>query len=807
MPPIQLKAEACYRACHPQALAFKTTDDLEEIAGFLGQERALEAVEFATSVDDSGFNLFVMGSAGSGRHSVIKRFLEQRTEKSATPDDWCYVNNFHDPHKPVALAFPPGQAAAFKQEMDDLVEALKEAIPAAFESEEYAQKKKAIEEELKHKSEKAYDDLEAEAKKRNIAMVRTNRGLMFAPFRNDGEIMTPEEFSQLSDTLRDAVEKEIEALQEKLRATIASVTQWKQENKEALKKLGEQVALGAAGRLLEELKHKHEDREKVIAWLDDVLEEVIRHVDDFTFKEENAQPLMIGGLTLGKGQGPHFREFQVNVLVAREAEEGVPVVYEDLPNYQNLNGRVEHQAQMGMMVTDFTMIKSGCLHRANGGYLVLDAMRLLTQPFAWDALKRSLRSGEIRMESVEKLLSLMSTVTLEPEPIPLEVKVILVGERFLYYLLYHYDPDFKELFKVEADFEEEIDRSPESEKLYASLIATIARKNGLLPLSADAVGRVMEQSARLADDSEKLSIHVRSIKDLMKEAQYHAEKAGASAIEKAHIQAAVDSKLRRSGRIKDRYRELIEKGTILIDTDGAKPGQVNGLSIVAFGNMNFGHPSRITARTRPGKGEVVNIEREVEMSGPIHSKGVMIITGLLGSRYAADKPLTLSATLVFEQSYGGVDGDSASMAELVAILSDLSGVPIDQSLAITGSVNQAGEVQAIGGVNDKIEGFFDVCTARGLTGRQGVVIPHTNVKHLMLRRDVVEAVEAGTFRIIPIKNLDDAIEALTGETAGARDESGAYPEDSVNGKVEAALIRYARLIQEFNNPDKNEGSA
>jgi lon-related putative ATP-dependent protease len=520
---------------------------------------------------------------------------------------------------------------------------------------------------------------------------------------------------------------------------------------------------------------------------------------------------------VGAGDGSVLKRYRVNVLVDHSASTGAPVVYEDHPTYQNLVGRVEHVSHLGALVTDFTLVQAGALHRANGGSLVLDARDVLLQPFAWEGLKRAIRSREVRIESLGQALSLISTVSLEPEPIPLDLKVALVGDRLLYYLLCEYDPDFLELFKVQADFEEEIDRSHETDMLYARLIGTLARKEGLRPLDRGAVARVIEQAARIAGDAEKVSTHMRSVSDLIREADHWAGNTGKDRLTADDVQRAIDGRIRRAGRLRERVQEQIRRGSILIDTEGVHAAQVNGLSVMQLGELAFGFPTRITARVRLGRGDVVDIEREVELGGPIHSKGVLILAGFLGGRFAADRPLTLHASLVFEQSYSGVEGDSASLAELCALLSALSGLPIRQGIAITGSVNQLGAVQPIGGVNEKIEGFFDVCAARGLSGEQGVVIPAENRKNLMLRRDVVAAVEAGRFHVHAVESADEAIELLTGREAGELGEAGepgedgepgeggAYPPDSVNGLVEARLIALAERAREYGQQGEGAG--
>ena len=520
------------------------------------------------------------------------------------------------------------------------------------------------------------------------------------------------------------------------------------------------------------------------------------------FRSGETAPQQVMGVPLPRmfSESPVFRRYEVNVLVDHSQSEGAPVVYEDHPTYLNLIGRIEHLAQMGALFTDFSLIKPGALHRANGGYLIVDAREMLLQPYAWDGLKRALRSQEVRIESLGQALSLVSTVSLEPEPIPLNVKIVLIGERRLYYLLYRLDPDFPELFKIEADFNEAVDRCDANNLQYARLIATMIRQNELRPFDRGAVARVVERSARLAGDAQKLSVHLLGISDLLREADFWAAESGNDVVTTTDVQRAIDSQVHRADRVRERMHERIQRGIALIDVAGERPGQINALSVISLGNLVFGVPHRVTARARLGKGEFVDIEREVELGGPIHSKGVLILSSFLGARYAADRPLSLSASLVFEQSYGYIEGDSASMAELCALLSALAQVPIKQSWAITGSVNQYGQAQPIGGVNEKIEGFFDICAGFGLTGEQGVIIPASNVQHLMLRHDVVQAVEQGRFRVFTVQNVDEAIELLTGIPAGEPDEEGNYPEGSINQLVEARLSALAEVQRAFSAP-------
>lgn len=784
-----LPAQQLRRRCDPAQFDFETTAELEDLNDVLGQERAVEAIRFGISIQREGYNLFALGPSGTGKRTTIRQFLDQRAATEPTPPDLCYVNNFEQPHKPRLLRLPPGMGSVLRKDMEQLIEELRTSIPAAFESEDYRTRKQEIEEEFKEQQERAFGDVQKQAQERNIALIRTPVGLAFAPLK-DGQVVSPDEFQKLPEEERKKVEVDIEQLQGQLQDAIAQVRQWEREAREKVKELDREITIFAVGHLIDELRNKYAELPDVVAYLDAVQKDVIESVDEFRQAEETPQFM---GIPLPRSfiGPPQFRRYQVNVLVDHSESKGAPVVYEDHPTYNNLIGYIEHIAQMGALVTDFNLIKPGALHRANGGYLILDARELLLQPYAWDALKRALRAREIRIESLAQALSLISTVSLEPEAVPLDVKVVLVGERLLYYLLYQYDPDFGELFKVEADFNEEMARTPENNLLYARLIATIARKEGLRPFDRGAIAQVIEHSARIAGDAEKLSVHLLGITDLLREADYYADTNGNGVVTAADVQRAIAAQIHRADRLRERVQEGIQRGTILIDTSGERVGQVNGLSVVALGNYAFGHPSRITARVRMGKGEVVDIEREVALGGPIHSKGVLILSGFLGARYAADRPLTLSASLVFEQSYSSVEGDSASLAELCALLSALADVPIKQSLAVTGSIDQHGRVQPIGGVNEKIEGFFDICKARGLTGEQGVIIPAANVQHLMLKQEVVEAVEEGRFHVYPVKTVDEGLELLTGIPAGERDAKGAFPKGSVNQRVEARLIELA----------------
>jgi lon-related putative ATP-dependent protease len=592
------------------------------------------------------------------------------------------------------------------------------------------------------------------------------------------------------------------------------VPRWEREHRERVREINREITRLAVDHLIEEIRKKHSDLPEVLEWLDAVEEDVVDHAESFLAAEqtagEAAQPAKAGPMVSREGA---MRQYTVNVLVSRNSDEGAPVIYEDHPTHGNLLGRIEHRSEFGTLVTDFTLIKAGALHRANGGYLVLDALKLLTQPYAWEGLKRILRAGEVQIESLGQSLSIIDTVSLDPEPVPLDIKIVLVGERMLYYLLCEYDPDFSELFKVQADFEEEMPRDEANVELYARLIGTIARNEKMRPFDAGAVARVIERAARIAGDRDKLTTHMRSIADLLHESNYWAGKSGRQTVAAEDVTQAIEAHIRRSDRLREKVQEVIAEGVVLIDSEGAKAGQINGLSVMQLGGFAFGRPSRITARVSMGRGRVIDIEREVKLGGPLHSKGVLILSGFLADRFGRDKPMALAASLVFEQSYGGVDGDSASSAELYALMSALSGVPIRQGLAVTGSVNQRGEVQAIGGANEKIEGFFDVCKARGLTGNQGVLIPASNTRHLMLREDVVEACRKGEFAIYAMESIDQGLEILTGVSAGEADDQGLYPEESINRLVADRLAQFAEAARKMGsaggdrNGDGNDGDS
>jgi lon-related putative ATP-dependent protease len=793
-----LGAELLCQDCDPEQFTFETTADLEPLTEIIGQDRAIEAMRFGANMQREGYNLFAMGAPGTGKYTAISQFLAGKAASEAVPDDWCYVNNFAQPYKPEALRLPPGRGPGLCKDMQDLMEKLHDVIPAAFEGDDYQVLEQTVNDEFKKRQEQALSELQKQAQEKHMAFLRTQAGWVFAPTK-DENVISPEEFRQLPEEEQERFKEAGAALEKELQTTLQQLRLWERERWERIKALSRGVTTLAVEHLIDELRQKYQELPEVVAYLDAVQQDIIDNADDFRQTEDDKSNALLEAPLPRAAQGPpSFRRYQVNVLVDRSDTQGAPVVYEDHPTYARLFGQVEHTlARAGALVTDFNLIKVGALHQANGGYLILDARKVLQQPYAWEQLKRAIRANRINIETPAQMVGMATTVSLEPEPIPLSVKIVLLGDRSIYYLLYQLDPDFGELFKVVVDFAEQMDRNSDNNLRYAQLIGTLARKEGLRHFDRTAVARVIEQSARLAGHNQKLSTQMQGVADLLREADYWAGTNGREVISADDIQRALEAQIYRVDRVRELIQEQIQEETILIDTAGEKVGQINGLSVLSISNFAFGRPSRITARVRPGKGEVIDIEREVALGGPLHTKGVLILSGFLGSRYVLDRPLSLSASLVFEQSYGGVDGDSASSAELYTLLSALAEVPLKQSLAVTGSVNQHGQVQAIGGVNEKIEGFFDLCWARGLTGEQGVLIPAANVKHLMLRQDVIEVVTAGQFHIYPVETIDQGIEILTGLTAGERDETGRFPAGSINQQVEARLIALAEAWRAF----------
>ena len=790
--PEPLAPDRLYTKCDPEDLP--PPGEADEVSDDLGQERALDAVRFGIGIRRHGYNIFVHGPPGTGKYPLVRRQIEQAASEMPPPPDWCYVQNFQENHKPRALRLPAGRGCRLRGGMETLIRELRATIPAAFESEDYQARAQALQSQFSQQQEAAFNELQERAKALNIGLIRTPSGLALAP-TSKGEVVNPEAFRQWPDDMQEKIRSDIAELEKELQEILKRLPQWDRERREQLRGLNQEVVSHAVGQLIEELRKDYQDLPDVIDYIEQVRADLLENGEEFRAPEMPAGP-QAAPVRRGARE-PSFRRYEVNVIVDNSGRQGAPVVYEDLPTHGNVIGRIEQMAQFGALTTDFSLIKPGALHAANGGYLLVDARKLFMQPIIWEEIKHALQANEIRIHGLTEALGFANTVTLQPQPIPLDVKVVLLGDAMIYYLLSQSDPDFPELFKVAADFDDQVPRNHGNTARYARMIADTARREGLRPLSRDATARVIEQAARIAADSERLTLRLRSIDDLLYEADYWAGQNGNGEIAVHDVQQSIDAQTRRADRIRERSQEQILRETMLIDTDGEAVGQVNGLSVLQLGEFAFGKPSRITARVRLGRGEVRDIEREIDLGGPLHSKGVLILSGFLGERFARRHPLALSASLVFEQSYGGVDGDSASSTELYALLSALSGIPIRQSLAVTGSVNQLGQVQAIGGVNEKIEGFFDICAARGLTGRQGVLIPSSNVKHLMLRQDVVDAAAKGKFHVYPVETIDQGIELLTGVPAGEPDQEGDFPAGTVNGLAQATLREFARSARNF----------
>ena len=796
-----LSYQQLYSTCDLDFLSFDTTKDLEDLNQPLGQEQAINAINFGISVDSYGYNLFCIGPEGTGKASLVRQILGKAAKKRKTPNDWCYVYNFKTPYKPLAIRMSAGKAKLFAKAVDKLIAEIRVALPAVFDGDEYKTQLKAIEDAFREQKTKYFDDIQKHTTGKNVSVLRMPVGLVVAPTK-DGDVLSPEAFEKLSEEEQQEVLAELNAAQEELENAVHDIPKWEKEQREQIEQLNEKFASLAIKHLIDDLKRKYRRNKSVTAFLRNMYDDIIENVDLFLEDEEelpqtqgNEEEQLLPIVPKQKKDGA-LRRYKVNVLIDHTDHVGAPLIFLDHPILTNLIGRIDRQQQYGALITDFNMIKAGALHEANGGFLVIEAKDLLNQQSSWEALKRALKSKKITMDPPSS--DGMMTTILEPEAIPLNVKVVLLGEPDLYYMLAENDPDFMELFKVEANFFPYMEKTQENISKYARLIATQARRNKLRPLQKEAVARLIEHASRLAEDSQKLTAHIASISDLIREANYCALTDGKSpVITRSHVDQAIISKIKRSDRIQERMTEQIKRGSVLIDTDGAVVGQINGLAVFEFGQISFGKPSRITCLARMGSGEIIDIEREVDLGGPLHTKGVLILSSFLASRFSQNAPLSMEATLVFEQSYGEIDGDSASSTELYALLSALSDVPIKQNLAVTGSVNQFGQIQAIGGVNEKIEGFFDICRMRGLTGTQGVLIPKTNVVNLMLRQDVVEACKSGMFHIYPVSTIDEGIEILTGLPAGERDKNGNYPENSINGKVQRKLRQYLSQNLEY----------
>lgn len=797
----KLKSDELYKRCDPHKFDFATTAELEERLSALGQDRAISAVELGINIKSKGYNLFCLGPEGTGKTSLVKRILVKEAKARPTPKDWVYVYNFEEPHKPLAISFTAGEASDFAKDIDKLIEEFSASIPAVLDSDEYKAGLSIIREKYKQKKDQYIRLLQKKAKGKSVSLLHMPVGLVVAPVKN-GEVLSPEAFDELPEDEKQSLIDDLNLMQEEIENAAQDLPEWEDKQRKESTLLREKFIKVAVKNPIDYLRQKYKGHKQVGEFLKAIQKNVIENIEDF-LPSENAvpqgaeeDPLTSLLSRMNKQEEDKFAKFKVNVVVKNEPDSGAPIIHLDHPTQGNLVGKVERLQQYGALLTDFTLIKAGALHRANGGFLLIDARKLLLQPYAWDSLKRALASKSIKIETPSDETS-FTTISLDPQPIPLDVKVILTGDEELYDVLSERDPDFTDYFKVEADFGILMDRTEENELEYAKLIGSLSKKKHLRSLNRQAVAKVIEYSSRLAEDSEKLTAHIASIGDLLREADYWARKSKANQIGKNHIEQAIDAQIYRSDRIKQAMLEQIDKGTILMDVEGTRVGQINGLVVYNFSRTSFGKPSRITTQVRMGKGEFLNIEREIDLSGPIHTKGVLILQSLLANRFAKESPLSLSASIVFEQSYGGVDGDSASSTEYYCLLSAITELPIKQEIAVTGSINQFGEVQPIGGANEKIEGFFDVCNHRGLTGNQGVIIPRTNVKDLMLREDVLTAVDEGKFHIYAVDTVDDGIEILTGIPAGKADKNGNFPKGTVNHMVQKSLENYYKRYVHF----------
>jgi len=786
--------------CDPTQFSFKSTEEFTNLEGSIGQERALAAIDFGLGMTNNGFNLYLAGEPGTGRSSTICSILRRRAKEGSPPSDWCYVHNFADPDQPLTLSLPAGKGAELAADMRELLDYVRANIPSALESKEYETNRVAIIERFQEKNGEMFSELENEAGEHGFTLQRTVSGLVIVP-QKEGRNFTQEEYEGLESGERERIDSQGRELTEKLNDVLRQVRENEKSLRDALAQLDRELGLSAVGHHLNPLKEKYAGFQKVLAYLESVQEDLLNNLEDF---KPQAQPPQIPGLRFPR-QEPTFERYEVNVFVENDPEAGAPIIFETNPTYNNLFGRIENVMQMGgVATTNFTLIKPGALHRANGGYLIVDAREVLINPFAWESLKRAIRNSEIKIEDVLEQYRFMTVVSLKPEPIPLHAKIIMIGSYMIYYLLFYLEPDYRKFFKVKADFDSKIKRTPQLMQDYALFVASHCRKEGLLHFDASGVAALLEHAARLVEDQERLSTQFMELSDLLREASYWATNGGAQLVDRAWVKKAIEEKTYRSNRIEERLQEYLTDGTILCDTEGSVVGQVNGLSVMTLADYTFGRPSRLTVRITLGRAGMVNIEREVKLSGPIHDKGVLILTGYLGGKFAKDKPLSFSASICFEQSYEGIEGDSASSTELYGLLSALSGVPIRQGIAVTGSVNQHGEVQPIGGVNYKIEGFFAVCKAKGLTGDQGVLIPKLNERNLMLNDEVVQAIQAGQFHLWSVSSIDQGIEILTGVPAGTPAEDGCYPAGSVNFLVNERLKSMVESMRRFaKSEDKN----
>jgi lon-related putative ATP-dependent protease len=779
------------RICPSDFITCESTNDLTPLLEIIGQDRAIKALQFGLDIKEEGFNVYVAGLPGTGKKTAIMNFLESKAKEMPVPPDYCYVYNFEDSQKPNALSLPAGKGSLFVRDMEKFVEDMKKALLAAFESDDYATRRDETLSQYEEKKQALMQKLNQKAQESGFVLQRSQIGMIIVPVIN-GQIINEQQFSILPQSVREEIQDKRKRLQDELRTAFRQFRDIDKEAEAAVEKFNKEVANFAIDPLLDSLKDDYGDITECDKYLNSVKRDILENLSSILgAQQQQDNPF---AAMMGRGQQDPSERYKVNLIVDNSKLKGAPVVMEMNPGHDKLFGLTEKEARFGALVTNYTMIRGGSAHEANGGFLVIPIEELARNPGSYEALKRTILDKKLEIEELAARLGYISTRSLRPEPIPFTAKVILVGETRYYYMLYQADPEFKAIFKVKAEFDSTMVRNSENVQEYAKFMCTLVNKEGLKHLDSSGIRSIVEYSSRLASDQEKLSTQFTEISDIIREANYYAQKTGSEFITNEHVHQAIEAKIYRSNLIEEKLSEMIERGSILVDTDGEKVGQVNGLAVLGMGDYMFGKPSRITASIGLGKEGIIDIEKKAEMGGPTHTKGVHILTGFLTNRYAKKHPLSLTARLTFEQSYSGVDGDSASSTETYAMLSALSGVPIKQSFAVTGSVNQKGEVQAIGGVNQKIEGFYDLCKFRGLTGEQGVVIPQSNVKNLMLREDVVESIKEGQFHIYPVLTIDQGIEVLTGLPAGKQDTNGEFPEKSINYLVQKKLDEMAELL-------------
>lgn len=797
----ELSYKMLRKECEPKLFKFKDTSELEPVYDVIGQERALRAMEFGLRINKRGYNIYMSGMSGTGKTSYAQKYIREMAKEGKVPDDWCYVYNFNKPNEPLAVNLPAGKGKIFQKDMDEFIKVLQYEISKAFDSEDYERERAKLIQEFNAKRNKLLEKLNDDAEKQGFKVKTTNTGIYFIPVI-EGKTISEEEYSELEEKVKNEIDEKSNTVQLDTMEVIRKIKNIEREAEEKVAEWEHKIALFAVGMNINDLKEKYKDNEKISNYLDKLQEDILENVNDFKEEEISEEATAMMMPFMRKSEGSPADKYKVNLLVDNSEVKGSPLVVDYNPSYYNLVGKLEYENEFGSVTTDFTMIKGGLFHQANGGYLIIQAKDILANAQSWEALKRAIRTKQITIENMKEQMGLVALSTLKPEPIPLDIKVVLVGNEHLYQMLYEYDEDFKKLFKIKVDFDREMDRNPENIYRLAQFIASFCIRENTMHFHKTGVAKVIEYSSRLVDDQNKLSTKFNDIVEILCESTTWAEIDKSSLVESKHVKKAIEEKIYRSNKYDKKLLEKIEDGTIMIDTEGEVIGQINGLTILDMGDYAFGKPARITATTFMGESGIVNIEREIEMSGTSHSKGILILGGYIGQKYAQDMPLSLAANLCFEQLYNGVDGDSASSAELYALLSSLAEVPINQGIAVTGSVNQKGEIQPIGGATEKIEGFYELCKIRELNGKQGVIIPHQNIRNLVLCDEIVESVKKGEFHIYSIKTIDEGIEILTGEKAGTRLKNGSFPKGSINHKVYEKLKYFAQVSSDFSKEEK-----